>query len=212
RRGAAPAGRPSRPGARPQSAAPARAAAGGSRALPPEEEPPHGRRRMTAVLLALVALVVVAGAVWFVAIRDTGSDTPATRVETPEGGARRRAATRRTQTQRQQTPAPAHDSISVAVLNGTGLTGLAGRVMANLTAAGYPQGGIVADAGTTTASATMVNYRDGREAAAREVARTLGLPADATEVMEPATDQACAANSGGTCTADVVVVVGTDLQ
>ncbi len=209
--GAAPAGRP-RPGGRPQPAAPLRAPAGASRALPPEEEPPHGRRRLTAVLLSLVALVVVAGAVWFVAIRDTGSDTPTTRVEAPEGGATRRAAARRTQTQRQTTPAPAHGSIAVAVLNGTGLTGLAGRVMGELTAAGYPQGGVVADAGTTTATVTIVNYRDGREAAAREVARTLGLPADAVDVMGSDVDAACAANSGGTCSADVVVVVGTDLQ
>jgi hypothetical protein len=210
--GAPPAGRP-RPAGRPQPSAPLRTAAGASRALPPEEEPPHGRRRLTAVLVALVALVVVAGAVWFIAIRDTGSNAPTTRVEAPDAGtATRRAAARRTQTQRQQTPAPAHDSISVAVLNATGLTGLAGRVMGQLTAAGYPQGGVVADAGTTTAQVTIVNYRDGREAAAREVARTLGLPSDATDVMQAATDQACAANSGGTCTADVVVVVGSDLQ
>lgn len=213
RRGAAPAGRPARPGARPQ-AAPLRASGGGSRALPPqdEEQAPHGRRRLGAVLVSLLALIVVAGAVWFVAIRDTGSDTPPARVEAPDGAATRRAAARRTQTQRQQTPAPAHDSITVAVLNGTGITGLAGRVMGELTAAGYPQGGTVADAGTTSATATIVNYRDGRDAAAREVARTLGLPADAIDVIQPEIDQACAANSGGTCTADVVVVVGTDRQ
>jgi hypothetical protein len=164
------------------------------------------------VLLSLIALVVVAGAVWFVAIRDGGSDAPTTRVETPEGTAGRRAAARRAATQRREAPAPAHNSITVAVLNGTGVTGLAGRVMGELTAAGYPQGGTVADAGTTSAQVTVIGYRSGREAAAREVARTLGVPSDAVEEIQPEIDQACAANSGGTCTADVVVVVGADRQ
>ncbi|HST37984.1 MAG TPA: LytR C-terminal domain-containing protein, partial [Conexibacter sp.] len=115
-----------------------------------------------------------------------------------------------TSTQRAQTPAVNPADVRVTVLNGTGVTGLASRVLGELTAAGYPEGA-AADAGDSARTVTVVEYRNGREAYARAVARTLGLSDDAIDAIQPSSETACAAPTGS-CTADVVVTVGADRQ
>jgi hypothetical protein len=163
-----------------------------------------------AILLAVLAVVVVAGAGYaLLSGGDSGRELPV-RVETPTGGggaATRRAVSRRAAAR--APAAPAHGDVRVAVLNGTGQTGLAGRVMGQLTTAGFPAG-TAADAGDTTRTQSVVEYRDDREAAAREVARTLGLSTDAVAPIQQSTEDACARTSP--CVAEVVVTVGTDLS
>lgn len=209
RRPAGPAGARPRPGGRPQ---PAGAARGGNGARGGSQEPqeaPHGRRRFGAVLLVILALVVVGGAAFLLlGGRDDATRDPV-RVETPSGATRtRRAAARRQATTRAATPAPPHGDTSVAVLNGTGLTGLAGRVMTELTSAGYPAGP-VGDASSSNRPSTAVSFRPGAEAAAREVARTLGISTDAVTEIDTDTESA-ACRYQDPCTAQVVVTVGAD--
>lgn len=86
---------------------------------------------------------------------------------------------------------------SVSVLNGAGVSGLAGQTAETLAAAGFE-----AEAGNApqTASATKVYYNDDSRASALGVAQTLGLA-----------ESSVAQNDGSYTTAyDVVVVLGTD--
>jgi LytR cell envelope-related transcriptional attenuator len=198
--------RGAQPRPRPSGRPPAPPARGGARPAPPEPEPPHGRRRLVGVLVALLALVVV-GVAAFVIVGG-GDDTPSrtVRVETPAGSGR--ATRRATRQAARTTPAPAHDTTEVAVLNGTGVTGLASRVMADLTADGY-RSGPVGDASDAARTVTVVEYRNGQEAAANEVAKTLGLSADTVSAIRPDSETAaCALQTP--CTAQVVVTVGAD--
>jgi len=195
-----------RPAARPRPAGPAGTAGrpprGGARNAAPQGEPPHGRRRLVGVLAVVAALVVVAiGAV--VLLGGGDDDKPGTvRVEAPagsaRGGARRRA---------RAPPPPAHDQTTVAVLNGTGVTGLASSVMDELTGQGFRKGN-VADASDTERTQTVVEYRNGQEAAAREVARSLDLSPDAVSAIRPDSEESC--RRVGPCLAQVIVTVGAD--
>ena len=86
---------------------------------------------------------------------------------------------------------------SVSVLNGAGVSGLAGQTSEALIAAGF-----TAEAGNAPqpVSTTTVYYNDESHAAALGVAQTLGIP-EANVVP----------NDGSYTTAyDVVVVLGTD--
>jgi hypothetical protein len=113
---------------------------------------------------------------------------------------------------RQTTPvaaAPAHDRVTVAVLNGTTTAGLASTVASDLTADGFVQGPVT-NASDQARSVTVVSYFGGHEAEAQEVAKTLNVPADAVQPIDADTEAACA--QGATCAATVVVTVGADRQ
>jgi LytR cell envelope-related transcriptional attenuator len=105
--------------------------------------------------------------------------------------------------------APAHDRITVSVLNGTTTAGLAMTVASELVDDGFVQGQ-VANASDQGRTVTVVSYFGGREREAQEVARTLNVPADAVQPIDADTEAACA--QGATCTAMAVVTVGADRQ
>ena len=91
--------------------------------------------------------------------------------------------------------------VTVAVLNGTSVNGLAGRVGSDLEAAGYELGAITSAApGLET---TTVLYADGQQRAARKVASQLGL---APATVEPV-DRESRELAGEF---DVVVIAGED--
>jgi hypothetical protein len=102
-------------------------------------------------------------------------------------------------------------SVTVAVLNGTAVNQLAHRIADRLAARGYKEG-TIATAANQTEATTVVAYRSGstdRKDAAR-VAGALGLRGSAVRPVDQSTLQvACPALS--TCTANVVVTVGSDL-
>jgi hypothetical protein len=202
---ARPAGRG--PAARPQPATGANRSNG--RGGQPQDAS-HGRRRLVGVLAVLAAVIVLVVVVVLVIGRG-GSDSPsrAVRVEVPAGtshrAARRRAATR-TQARAPQAPPPSQTT--VIVLNGTTTPGLANRVMGQLSAAGYQQGGTF-NASDPNRSATVVEYREGAQAAAEGIANRLGLAPDAVSQMSPDTEQTACANENP-CIANVVVTVGAD--
>jgi hypothetical protein len=100
-------------------------------------------------------------------------------------------------------------AVTVAVLNGTGTPGLAGRTSHMLSADGYKPG-TVATASDQTQSSTVVAYLPGYRADAEHVAAALKLPATAVQQVNP-TEQAVACPPPAQCSANVVVTVGADL-
>ncbi|BAJ30009.1 MULTISPECIES: LCP family protein [Kitasatospora] len=79
---------------------------------------------------------------------------------------------------------PARGSVTVVVRNGTGVTGRAGAVADALRQAGFGKGTAAGPA--VTAARSAVTYPAGKEAAARQVADALGLPADAVRAGQGA--------------------------
>jgi hypothetical protein len=201
---------PGRPagGARPGAAAPLHARSAPS-ASPRGNgggsvEAPHGRRRLVLLLggLGIVAAVAIA-----VLVLSSGGSSPSTPTASSTAPAQQTTAAAR-----QTTPpaaAPAHDRVTVAVLNGTTTLGLASKVASTLTGAGFLQGPVT-NASDQQRSVTVVSYFGGHEAEAQEVAKTLDVPADAVQPIDADTEAACA--QGATCAATVVVTVGADRQ
>jgi hypothetical protein len=98
--------------------------------------------------------------------------------------------------------------VTVAVLNGTATSNLAHDVSLKLTNAGYKPG-TIATATDQTQTATTVGYLPGGRRAALIVARSLNLGATA---IQPVTQSNRAvACPQASCTAQVVVTVGSDL-
>ena len=89
--------------------------------------------------------------------------------------------------------------VEVAVLNGTSINGLAGKVASDIEASGYKVGAITNTA--PGAERTEVFYADGQKPAAQKVARDLGV--DKVDPLERELREL----AGG---ADVVVVAGED--
>jgi len=163
----------------------------------------HGRRRLALLLGGLGVLAVIAIAVLVLSGGGSSPSTPAA-VAT-------QASTRRTSARRQvPANAPAHDRVTVAVLNGTATAGLANTVMTTLTDDGFVKGPVT-NASDQGRSVTVVSYYSGNEAAAQEVAQALGISSDAVGPIDADTETACAQGSGA-CTAQVVVTVGADRQ
>jgi hypothetical protein len=117
---------------------------------------------------------------------------------------------------RHKRPAPHFiaSHVTVAVLNGTAVTHLAKDVSNKLSRTGYKQG-TVANAAVQTHTGTIVAYRRGQRAAAVHVAKALDV---SQRSIEPADHDAIgmcsasAAGGSGSCSADVIVTVGTDLS
>jgi LytR cell envelope-related transcriptional attenuator len=102
-------------------------------------------------------------------------------------------------------------TVTVSVLNGTDMVGLAERVSQRLTTDGYRNGSKPANAVDQTHTSTIVAYlapADRRDAVA--VAKSLNLGASAVQPVDAAT-KATVCPPGQACTSAVVVTVGTDL-
>lgn len=155
------------------------------------------------LLLAGLAVVAIA-AVAVIAL--SGSDSPS-QSPTTSSGAPVQQTTDASSTR--PAAAPAHNRITVAVLNGTTTAGLASTIASDLAADGFLQGAVT-NASDQQRSVTVVSYFGGHEREAQEVAKALDVPADAVQPIDPDTEQAC--GQGGTCTATVVVTVGADRQ
>jgi hypothetical protein len=134
-------------------------------------------------------VVVSAGAVFAVtALVGEGDDSPSADVA-DDGGAAGGAA------------GPLDPStITVAVLNGTDVAGLAAQVADIVESAGFQRGN-VANATEQASAESAVLYADGARGAARQVGQELGIAQ-----IEPV-DQQSESLAG---TADVVVIVGAD--
>ena len=193
RPGASTAGRPgggaARPGGPPRGPAPRSA-----------EHGPWSRGLIAALVVLAVAAVVV---VLVIFTGSGGGTTTQASSPTPTSNAP-------TTTHHSAGPKPFNNAtVTVAVLNGTPVSGLAGRTAARLTAAGFKQG-TVATAGDQTRKATIVAYMPGHSTAAAAVAKELKLGSASVQPVDAST-QAIACQTTP-CTATVVVTVGADLS
>jgi hypothetical protein len=94
-------------------------------------------------------------------------------------------------------------SLTVAVLNGTTVTGLARSASDKVVAKGYKQGTVASDTTNQQRQATQVLYAGNQRAAAADVAKILGVPSSAVGKMDA--NAKVAAGS-----AQVIVYVGAD--
>jgi hypothetical protein len=148
----------------------------------PATAAPRGRLAARHVAIALGGALAVVAGVALLAGGDEGASPHAR--PTPK---RRAVALRPAQ-------------ITVAVLNGTMVDGLAARLREQLAAAGFRRGAIAVFPDQQRA-ASVVQYAPGRRAAARAVGRALGVAS-----LQPATADARALAGG----AAVVVIAGAD--
>jgi hypothetical protein len=191
--------RPVGPGVRPTNG-PARAGTGAPRFLPPQPEPPRRSRtgRVIAVVIGIAALVAAIAVVLVVTKAvggKTSSNTPRNAAGSSNGQAHAVVFNPR--------------SITVAVLNGTGTPGLAGRTSKRLIADGYKPG-TVATASDQTQPTTTVAYLPGYRPDALHVASVLKLPATSVHQVSSSA-QAVACPPPSACSANVIVTVGADL-
>jgi len=197
-----------RPGARPAAAAPLRArgvASATPRAAAADGARTAGGARRRVPLLAGIAAVVVLAVIAVVVLSSGGGTTGAQSASSTGATPRHAAATHGTAP---PAAAPAHDRVTVAVLNGTATQGLANTIATTLTNAGFVRGP-VGNASDQQRSVTVVSYFGGHEADAKEVAKTLNVPADAVQPIDADTEAACA-RSTGSCAVPVVVTAGAD--
>jgi LytR cell envelope-related transcriptional attenuator len=199
---------PARPGAVPPPPRPPIAAGRPPVRIPPR--PPAAARRPLApepwyrnlepryLLLVLGGVLIIGGGAIFAIASLTGGDrTPqGTATTLTEGGGKKaqKAATGA------EVPPLDPSQVTVAVLNGTAVPGLAAQVGDTVDAAGFARGR-VDNAPDTTAAESVVLYTPGNEPAAAAVAKEL----DISQVGQ--VDAETEALAG---TAQVVVVVGAD--
>ncbi len=177
----------------------------GRRPLPPPrgQAPDPGRWRR---ILGIVAGVIAVAVVVVVLLIVTGSSGSSSKSRTRPASTAS-AGSSRPSTQRAAAVNPA--TVTVAVLNGTTQTGLAGRIGQSLMAVGYKQGA-VQTATDQTHTTTIVAYLPGFQKDALAVAKSLKLkPASVAPVDQAAQQVACPGSAP--CTANVIVTLGADL-
>jgi hypothetical protein len=190
------------PESNPEPAPASRALRGGppSRTLPPRDDAESGSTpsRRTLGVLGGAALVVIAVVVVLVLTLGGGEDTPpppnqvadtVARTTTAEPG--RTQSSRQARIDRADTP--------VIVLNATGVNGLARQVADRLQSTGYQ----AAVDNSTSRPATLIGYKDGAEAAAREIGKLLEVPSGQIQPMP----QDLVGQAGNNA---VIVVIGAD--
>jgi hypothetical protein len=194
---------PARP-ARPAAALGARTASATPRGSDPIE---RNRRRALVLLGGLFVLLLVVVAVVLTSSGGSGgpSATSSSRASSSA------PATSPGKPQTSSSPAPPHSRTVVAVLNGTAVPGLANTVASSLASAGFARGQ-VGNAADAQRSVTVVSYTGDHEREAAEVAKSLGVPADAVQPIDAPTQASACPGGVASCTATVVVTVGADRQ
>jgi LytR cell envelope-related transcriptional attenuator len=173
----------------------------------PGTQPPRGpeRRRSRAGLRfgLLIGALALAGVVVALVLISRGSGSSASSSST-------RAASTAPPARKAKDNATVNPAnVTVTVLNGTATAGLADRVATQLTGVGYKQG-TVGNASDQTRTATVVAYLPGQRSDALAVARSLKLGPSSVQPVDSST-RAVACPGSTTCSAQVVVTVGSDL-
>lgn len=103
-------------------------------------------------------------------------------------------------------------TVTVSVLNGTDLTGLAGHVADKLAAVGFPKGAVT-DATNQTQTTSIVGYLlPADRADALAVAAALKLKASSVQRVDPNTKSVACSFAPAGCNSPVYVTVGSDLS
>ena len=209
---ARPAG-PSRPGGGPQRGAQGRSVgAQGRPGGPPRSTMaigPGGRRSRTGRVFTVLAVLLLVGAIvaGVIVISDINHGSSQSKSSAAEAAARRALETRQAASQAPVQPS----TVTVAVLNGTDTSGLAGAVSNKLHTAGYQKGYVGNFTANQTQSSTSVLYMRGYKRDAVAVATALKLRPATVQPIDQSTQQIVCPSSSGTCKSAVVVTVGSDL-
>jgi hypothetical protein len=178
-------------------------------APPPVRRYRSERRSPARATLLIVGGVIVVVAVIVVVVLSLGGSSkgggsPSTSASSPSAGATA-ASTKRassTTSTRGSTPSgPTAGETNVAVLNGTGTTGLAHRVSGELRSQGYSKATALNGRPPGANQVTVVEYSSGHRAQAQSVAGSLG-------VSQAQPIEGTVASLAGSAT--VVVIVGLD--
>ncbi|HEY2637300.1 MAG TPA: LytR C-terminal domain-containing protein, partial [Solirubrobacteraceae bacterium] len=169
---------------------------------------PRSRRaRGWAVAGLVLGLVVLAGLVFAVTQLVGGGDNGTTSASS-SSSPKKAAATAPGNKKHKSAAKPfSRGSVTVAVLNGTPVAGLASRVADELSRDGFKQGAVT-NASDQARSATIVSFFPGHRSDADLVRKA--LKAGSTQPID-ATTQGIVCPSGTNCDANVVVTVGSDL-
>jgi hypothetical protein len=163
-----------------------------------------------AIVIAGALLVVIIVGVLLVVTNSGGSGSSgATRTTAHHAAGATKAATGRTAKTR-ATTAVTPSAVTVAVLNGTSTSNLAHDISQKLSAAGYKPGSI-ATATDQTQSSTIVGYLPNDKRDALAVAKALKLRATSVQAVDSSNRTVACNGSAATCSAQVVVTVGSDL-
>jgi hypothetical protein len=189
------------------------APAGRRAAAPPPslQEPPPNRSVRRRVLSGLAGLVVVGAVVVALLVVTNNGGTTKSNVHHPGAG----SASHSQGGKKHRVPVVKHGSVTVAVLNGTAVSGLAGDVSSALTKKGFRQGPVT-NAAVETQARTQVAYVANNVREAQAVAKSLGLPFSTVHKADETTIQSCetpvtgTTTSSGSCQANVIVTVGSD--
>jgi hypothetical protein len=211
---AAAAARSAAPGSQqpPERAAAPLRAPGASATVPPRT--PAARRptsaddgsraRVAAIVGAVVAVLAVVAVAAVIIFASGGGDKAAQQPNsvaspTPTTGTNAKAPAE----PKAAAPRVVRSRYTVAVLNGTTVTGLARQASNRVAARGYKQGTVTTDTGNQARRQTQIFYDSAARPAALDVAKLLGVAAGAVQQM----DQNAKALGGG---AQVAVFIGAD--
>jgi hypothetical protein len=157
--------------------------------------------------MVIVGGVIVSIAVLVVALTalgggsSTGHESSGAAVTSTGGAKKARPGGTHAKTHGVSAPAASPAETRVAVLNGTGTTGLAHKLSANLQQSGYTQATALSGTPSGSHSTTIVEYSSGHRADAAHVAQALEVTG--VQPMEPSVSSL----SGS---ATVVVIAGLD--
>jgi len=170
-----------------------------------------GSRRLPLAIASVAAVVIIGGVV---VILQSGGTATSSNVNSPTTSttATSNSTSGSHRGKKHKVPVFAASSVTVAVLNGTVVTGLAADVAKVLARAGYKKGSIT-NAPTQTESTTIVYFRPGYKADAQHVAKQLKLSSSRVQSATRAAIHACATtptSATTSCTGNVIVSVGQD--
>ncbi|MGZ6697273.1 MAG: LytR C-terminal domain-containing protein, partial [Solirubrobacteraceae bacterium] len=172
--------------------------------------PPDGPRRSYRTIAAIVAGVVVlaaAGGLAAAKILGGGSDNspsaPNTVAQPGGGSSSGSSGSSKGGSSSKATPPVNRRALTVAVLNGTTVTGLARSASDKVVAKGYKQGTVASDTTNQQRQTTQVLYDGSQRAAALDVAKILGVLSSSVAKMDANAKLAAAG-------AQVIVFVGAD--
>ena len=158
---------------------------------------------IVAILVAAVGVAAVVAAV--LVLTNKGSSSTASKSASSLSSS---LTSRRT---RSRTVLVQPSRVTVSVLNGTDLNGLAGRVSDKLAAEGFRKGAVTNAANQTQTTSIVAYVAPAYRADALAVASTLKLTASTVQAVGSGTKQIACSNSPLGCNSTVYVTVGSDL-
>jgi hypothetical protein len=161
-----------------------------------------------AIVLAVALVVVVGVGAALVLTNSSGGGAGKTTAANHAARTTRATSTHASKSTAAGAVTPA--TVTVSVLNGTSTTNLAHDISQKLQSAGYKPGNI-ATATDQTQSSTTVGYLPSYKRDAQAVAKSLKLAPGSVQAVDPNNRTVACSGSATSCSAQVVVTVGTDL-